>query len=75
MKKALFAVAASLAVSGCAFPVVSTELPPNWGQNVAAKRTGTNLPPRWQDTNVKYMGREEFEKLTSGQGSSDPLRR
>lgn len=74
MKTILFAVAAAAGLAGCAFPVINTELPASY-QSAAAKRTGTNLPPRWQDTNVKYMGREEFEKLTSGQGSNDPMRR
>lgn len=74
MKKLLFALAASAMVAGCAFPVINTELPASY-QNQAAKRTGTNLPGKWADTNVKYMGREEFDKLTSGQGSSDPTRR
>lgn len=69
MNKVLFAVVMSSVLAGCAFPVISTEL--SDPSLRADRRTGSNLPPRWADTNVKYMGREEFERMTSGQGSRE----
>lgn len=74
MKKVLLAFAASVLVSGCAFPVISTELTEN-SRFRADKGTGSNLPPRWQDTQgVKYMGREEFERMIQGQSLTSPPR-
>ena len=69
--RTLIAVAAALALAGCAFPVISTQLDGNVARKV--KRTGTNfqgttdLPRSWADTELKYMGREEVENLVRRQ--------
>jgi hypothetical protein len=69
----LIAAAGLLALSGCALPVISTDLDPGTTRKV--KRTGTNfagttdLPRKWGDNDLKYMGREEAENLVRRQGA------
>ena len=63
--------AVCLALTGCAFPVISTDFDPGTLRKV--KRTGTNfagttdLPRKWGDNELKYMGQEETENLVRRQ--------
>jgi hypothetical protein len=69
--KTLIAAACLLALTGCALPVISTDFDPTTTRKM--KRTGTNfagttdLPRKWGDTELKYMGREEAENLVRRQ--------
>jgi hypothetical protein len=67
----LIALAAALALTGCALPLISTDLDKT--ANVKHSRTGTHfsaktaLPRDWKETDLKYMGREETEDLVRRQ--------
>jgi hypothetical protein len=68
----LFIVAGcALALAGCAVPTISTDFDPSTTRKV--KRTGTNfagttdLPRKWGDNELKYMGQEETENLVRRQ--------
>lgn len=75
MKKLFTLLVTAWVAAGCAFPVVSTDLSGGVGRK--ERRTGSNfqgpndLPRNWQDANVKYFGREEFDKMLSGQPFGD----
>lgn len=75
MKQVFALVVTSFVIAGCAFPVISTDVTGGAGRK--ERRTGTNfqgpndLARNWQDTNVKYFGREEFDRMLSGQPFGD----
>jgi hypothetical protein len=71
MRLILVATSCALALAGCAVPTISTDFDPGTLRKV--KRTGTNfagttdLPRKWGDTELKYMGQEETENLVRRQ--------
>ena len=72
--KILLPAAAALLLAGCAFPVVNTELPPNW-KSVQRYGTGTNMAASYASS-AKFLPAEELKELQRDRtGSKDPMAR
>ena len=71
MKK-LLPSALALLLAGCAFPVVNTELPPNW-KSAQRYGTGTHFTPALGTTTAKFMPADEVRDMQRDRaGSREP---